>query len=152
MATNQMHWMPQGGVFCVITYCNIYGFGGHFRSDPKFSIAKSIGKIFEFQKNFFTIGFARVQTLKFFWVTKISVTWLLGLLFLLRPLSFSHYYFNQHTKLLLETVYSTVALQTDEKYFEYESVFSFQFQTMVYVQIFEKASWIRVRILGYRRK
>ena len=45
-----------------MSYSGTYGFGGHLRSDPKISIEKSDGEIFEFQKNFFTIGTARVQT------------------------------------------------------------------------------------------
>ena len=63
VAANEMHWLPQGGVFCVMGYNDSYGFGGHLRFDPKFSSEKSAVEIFEFQKNFYTIGTARVQTI-----------------------------------------------------------------------------------------
>ena len=32
---NEMHWLPQGGVFCAMSYSDNYGFGGHLRSYPK---------------------------------------------------------------------------------------------------------------------
>ena len=59
---NEMHWLQQGGVFCVMSYNDNCGFAGYSRSYPKISIEKSDGEIFEFRKNVFIIGTARVKT------------------------------------------------------------------------------------------